>query len=273
MNVKGFIELIRPLNCLLAAIAVFIGYSVSVSAIQIDLTLLIAMASAFLICGAGQAVNDVFDLEIDKKLHPKKPLPSGRVKVKNARYFYMLLFILGILLSFFINMAALTIALVFSVLLLVYSIFMKEYKYLGNIVVALGTAFTLIYGAAISLNFSVVVFLAASAFFANWGREIIKDAEDLDADRGFKKSLPMIIPKEFIKWIVLALYILAIVLAVYVWISGLLSGIFYVGLILISAVFFMLSFLLLFRGKLSEAQTQSKIAMAVALLAFLAGVL
>lgn len=273
MNIKGFIELIRPMNCFLAAIAVFIGYSVSVFAIQLDLTLLIAMASAFLICGAGQAVNDVFDLKIDKKLHPKKPLPSGRVSVTGARYFYMLLFILGILLSFFINSTAFLIAIVFSILLLVYSIFMKEYKYLGNVVVALGTAFTLIYGAAISLNFSVVVFLAGSAFFANWGREIIKDAEDLDVDRGFKKSLPMLVPKEFIKWIVLALYILAIVLAAYVWISGLLSGIFYIGLILISAVFFMLSFLLLFRGKLSEAQLQSKIAMAVALLAFLAGVL
>src|SRR3989339_483334 len=184
---KPFIEIIRPVNCLMAGIGVFVGYSVSAGAIGISPTLIIAMISAFLICGAGQAINDFFDYEIDRK-------KDGRAKTikklgrKNVLYYSIILFLAGNSIAYFINPAAFGIALAFSILLIAYSAVMGRIKFIGNWVVASGTAATLIFGASVWGNYSLAVQFAAAALFANVAREITKDFEDLKADEGFKRS-------------------------------------------------------------------------------------
>ena len=66
---KTYLELMRVNNCAMAAIAVLIGYTI----ITFDYSIYVglAMLSAFLICGGGQAINDVFDFNIDKKINKK----------------------------------------------------------------------------------------------------------------------------------------------------------------------------------------------------------
>jgi len=272
MEFKFFVEIIRPLNCIMAAIAVFIGYAISIGNIAFNPPLLFAMLAGFFVCAGGQVVNDFFDVETDKKIRPQKILPSKKISIKAALFYSILLFMAGLIFASLINDFAFIIAAAFTTILILYSAFMKNKKILGNIVVALGTAFTLIFGASIVQNYVIIIFLATSAFFANFGREIIKDVEDIKADEGFKKSLPMILSQKKINLLVLLFYYEAIIIAFYVWFAGLISSIFYLSLILIAGFIFMYSFLLLKTNKIKQAQVFSKVAMAVSLLAYLAGV-
>jgi len=272
MDTRAYFELMRPLNCIMAGAAVFAGFAVAYGEFAFPPALLLAVFSVFAICGAGQAINDYYDAEIDAKLNPKKPIPSGRVNIKGARNFAVVLFASGILVSLFINLHAFAIAAVYSVMLFVYSKGMRNYKFLGNWIVALGTALTLVYGASITQNYGVVVYLAACALFANVGREIIKDMEDMPCERGYKRTLPMILPGKSITHIVFLLYCASVIIAFVVWALGIVQGVFYLMLIVLAAAAFYYSFDYLVRGKPADAQIYGKYAMAAALLAFLAGI-
>ena len=267
---KPFIEIIRPVNCLMAGIGVFVGYSVSAGAIGISPTLIIAMISAFLICGAGQAINDFFDAQIDRKSKPNRVIPRGEIDTKTAFYYSFFLFSIGCILAYFIPPAAFFIAGTFALLLSMYSAFVQQYKFIGNAMVAAGTAATFIYGASITGNYSVVIIFALSAFLSNMGREITKDIEDMEGDKSMKKTTPMLIGKEAATLLVLLFYTLGIIIAAYAWFSGIAKNIFYIILVAIAAVAFGLAYRQLSLGNVEISQRYSKGAMFIALLAFLA---
>ena len=75
------IKLVRPLNCLITFLSVLIGgFIISESAININL-LLIASISASLITAAGNVINDIYDIELDKISHPERPLPLNNLSI------------------------------------------------------------------------------------------------------------------------------------------------------------------------------------------------
>ena len=67
--VIGYIKLMRPFNCLMTAIAVFIGGLIvsPVVAIFTAEKIWLAMVAAFLITGGGNAINDYVDVEADRQ--------------------------------------------------------------------------------------------------------------------------------------------------------------------------------------------------------------
>jgi len=270
MNPIALFNQIRPMNCFLAAIGVFVGYSAATATISLPFMLILAMLTAFSITAAGNLINDYFDLEIDVKLGKKSALVKGKITPKELKIFTFILFAFGIAGAFFINLTALGIAIITALLLITYSAAMRKRKYIGNWIVALGTSLTLIYGAAITLNFDLVAFFAASAFFANVAREIIKDAEDIKGDIGLKKTLPMILSFGLVKTIVLAMYGAAVITAAAAWALGKVKGPYYIILLVLSTALFFRSWDLLTKRKLGSAQEMSKRGMIVALIAFLA---
>jgi geranylgeranylglycerol-phosphate geranylgeranyltransferase len=271
MNLIAFWKIMRPMNCFIAGIASIIGALLAGSIPSSEW--IYVFISVYLICGAGQAINDFFDLEIDKKTNKKRVLVQKKITPKHALIYSMILFFTGIIIATLINFTALIIALIFSVLLIMYSAFMQEFKPLGNLIVASGTSFTLIFGATLTQNYSIVLILALSAFFANYSRELIKDLEDLKTDKGIKKTLPMILGKQKIKLLIGASYGIAIGLSLSVFIEGMISSIIYLILILISSTVFLFSQLKLIKNKLNESQKLSKKGMIIALIAFIAGAL
>jgi len=272
MGFLHYVRLIRPLNCVMATFAVYIGYCVSIGEIGFEFLTAYAMVSAFLICGAGQAINDYFDREIDMDKAPDKPIPSGKVKPKSALNFSLLLFFVGLVFAWSINREAATIAIAFTALLIVYAAYLGNYKYLGNWVVAAGTAFTLVFGASVTQNYFPAVYLALAALFANVPREITKDFEDLEADRGNKVSLPMILPHIWPKVLILALYLAGIGTGLGLYFLGIYGNAWYLWPISGASLGFLASACLAFTGSYKLSQQLSKIGMLLALLAFLAGV-
>ena len=270
---KPFIEIIRPVNCAMASLGVFVGYVVSTGIIALPFQLLIALASAFAICGVGQAINDFFDAEIDRKIKPHRVIPRGELDTKTAFFYSFILFSVGVVLAYFITPVSFFIAATFAVLLSMYAAFIQQHKFIGNALVAAGTAITLIYGASISGNYSIVAIFAMSAFLTNMGREITKDIEDMEGDEGRKTTAPMLIGKEAASMLVLLFYTLGILIAAYAWFAGIAGSVFYIVLVAVSAAAFALAYSQLSRGNAAGSQRYSKGAMFIALLAFLASVM
>jgi geranylgeranylglycerol-phosphate geranylgeranyltransferase len=273
MSLKHFFLILRPLNCLIASFAAWLGFVLSIQEISFNFKIFLAMISVFLICGAGQTINDFFDLKIDLKIKPKKILPQKKISPIKAYYYSLFLFAFASFLSFFINLTAFIIAIVFSVLLYSYSAFFSNYKFLGNWLVAAGTSFTLIFGATLSNNFFLPGILAIAALFANAFREIIKDFEDTKGDKGLQKTLPQMISKNSLNKLLLILILIAIFTGFIPLIFKIFSSAWYVFLITISAVFFIYSYALFYKNSFKKAQNLSKIGMILALMAFLTGIL
>ena len=86
-NMFAYLEVIRPLNCLMAALAVYIATVIAGGSFYPADIVIYGMASVFLICGAGMIINDYFDTDIDRINKPDRPLPAGRIK-KNIALSY-----------------------------------------------------------------------------------------------------------------------------------------------------------------------------------------
>jgi len=181
---SGYLKLMRPANCAMTALSVLVGAMlVTKFGAFYSLATYIAIIAAFIISGAGNAINDYVDIEADKVNKPNRPLASGKIKPKAALGFSMTLFILGMVMASFINPIALVIAVVNSLLLITYSFYLKERMLIGNASVSYLVGSGFLFGGAAMGNLvlpAVMFFLSA---FANMAREIAKDMEDIKGDR------------------------------------------------------------------------------------------
>jgi len=194
--IQGYIRLIRPLNCLIAGISIFIG-GVVTGSIEPVKSLLLAAISGMLICAGGNSINDYFDIEIDKINKPFRPLPSGVIPPKHVFIFSFLFFMIGFSVSFFINTACIAIAGMTSVLLYFYSRSLKSVVLVGNVTVALISGLAFVYGGVAVGNVSKAFIVGTFALFYHFAREIIKDIEDKkgDGSEGVK-SFPILYGNE-----------------------------------------------------------------------------
>lgn len=145
--------------------------------------MLFACLTGACLTAAANAINDVYDLEIDRINRPRRPLPSGVITSREAFAFSIIFFLLGLTSSALINAETLIIALIFSVLLYLYSSTFKRQVLVGNFTVSLATAFAFIFGGVAVKRVEHAIFPAAFAFLLHFGREIIKDMEDIDGDQ------------------------------------------------------------------------------------------
>ena len=264
MNPVSWMRLCRPKNCLMAGIAAAIGYFVSAGYFLPTVQYPLVFLSVFLICAGGQAINDYYDFEVDKRKGRAKFVESER---KSVLAFSALLFLAGIAFSSLLSMQSLAIAVSFSVLLFLYSAFMQGMKFIGNYVVALGTGFSIIFGASVTGNYFLAGIFAIAAIFANLSREIIKDLEDMDSDMGYKKTLPLVAGVKNAKWFAAAYAAMAILVSFVPYVA-LLTGKIYLLPVIVSFYFLFNSIDLTFKDKFAGAQKNSKYAMMAALVAF-----
>jgi geranylgeranylglycerol-phosphate geranylgeranyltransferase len=271
MKLKDFFDLIRVGNCLMAAIATAIGYYLVT--LETSFVLGIAMLATFLICAGGQAINDVYDSEIDKKSKKQRPISSGKISREIGYKIAIVLFGIGIIISFFLTQIAFAIAIISSVMLFAYASKMYKTKYIGNFVVATGTALPFIFGAA-SISETIpllVIILSLSAFFANLGREVTKDFEDIKKDKGFKKTLPMI-NLSIARTMIVVYYFIAIFLGVYAYfVFDLGTG--YLIITIMAAFVFLYTVVLSEKKNYAKSQSTSKKGMFISLIAFIAAIL
>jgi geranylgeranylglycerol-phosphate geranylgeranyltransferase len=206
MELKAYIEIIRPVNCIMGGLTVLSAVQVANVFYNLNLQFFwskfwifpnrffeIAVISYFvyfLIAAAGMVINDIFDLEVDRINKPNRPLPRGALTVKQAVAYTVALWASGVVLAFLISVASGILALIFSGIGLLYAARVKVLGLLGNFVVAFSFAFGYIYGSFITSMergilriplMSLLFFI--TAFMVLQGREIIKGMEDVEGDK------------------------------------------------------------------------------------------
>jgi len=275
MPSKDYLKLMRPLNCVMSAVAVLIAMMIVLPNIQTIgfLRAGLAMAAAFVICGAGMAVNDYYDIEIDKVNKPNRPLSSGRIMKKSAMAFAIVLFVIGIALAFFVNKYAFYLAIINSVVEFVYAWKLKKVLLVGHILVSYLVASLFIFGAAVMFDIVglskliPIIILSALAFFSNMGREIYKSAADVLGDKQVGVSsfaTKFKIPTA--KKIASVFLIISILLSPLPFLIGI-FGIYYLSIVAIADAVFVAAML----SKVSSAEKYCKAAMIIALVAFILG--
>jgi geranylgeranylglycerol-phosphate geranylgeranyltransferase len=183
-SLKGYLAAIRPLNCLMGAIASVVGGFVSIPTLNSSVTYALFLASVvvFMITGGGNSINDYFDVEIDKINRPNRPVPSGLLTHHHILVYSAVLLSVGIVISSVINFTCLAIAIVNSGLFMLYSWRFKRLPLIGNVLIGYLTGSTFLFGGAAVGSYFITVILFLSAMFAISSREVIKDVEDIRGD-------------------------------------------------------------------------------------------
>jgi geranylgeranylglycerol-phosphate geranylgeranyltransferase len=176
------IEIMRPHNMLAAGLCVAAGYHVAGGA---DASLAWGGAvAAALATGAGNVINDYFDLEIDRVNKPRRPLPSGRLSPRVVLGVYAVLALS--LLGFAFVALPLRVAILVAgwlVALLTYAAALKRVVLVGNLLVAAIASSAFIAGGMLAGDVLASVLPFAIAFFFVLSRELVKGAEDVAGDR------------------------------------------------------------------------------------------
>ncbi|MFH0928977.1 MAG: UbiA family prenyltransferase [Candidatus Aenigmatarchaeota archaeon] len=265
------LELTRPFNGLMSVFAVFtaallVGFPISYQ-------LIAAFLVVFLVSGAGMVINDYFDYEIDKVNRPKRPIPSGRVSRRNALIFALVLFGIANALALLLNLQMFALAMFNTFVAFVYSWKLKMRLLIGNIAVSWLVASTFFFGSFLQgyLFPPIIIILFLLSFSANLGREIAKTIEDMKGDKKIKaNTLPLVAGKNFAAWVACLFVIFSIFFSFLPYTFSLLS-LNYLVLVLVADTAFAISCFLILISP-GKAQKVMKIAMLVALVAFLFGV-
>ena len=189
---NAYLEILRFGNAVMAAIAVilmmFVGH-------YYGLPIILCALIVFFATGAGNTINDVFDVKIDEVNKPHRPIPSGRISVENARNYAFLLFaiaiILSLIVSYMINSIWISVIVVIAcIIMYFYARNLKAMPLVGNITVAVLTGFCfVIAGTVVSAALDSTYYLHVSiilglfATFMTLAREIVKDMEDIEGDK------------------------------------------------------------------------------------------
>lgn len=194
MNFKDALEILRPINGIMGSLTVVIGILNTRVGSSFPLTIIniiLGVLTYFFLSGAGMVINDIYDVEIDKINRPKRPIPSERVTLKQAKSIYMATLLVGVSLSIIhvlvlkLNYFIIILAVVFGIMGWVYAAWGKGQGFIGNIIVSISFSIGLIYGALLNgtdIPLYIYYFFLTS-FCLLMAREIVKGCEDIEGDK------------------------------------------------------------------------------------------
>jgi geranylgeranylglycerol-phosphate geranylgeranyltransferase len=273
---KGYVQLLRVRNCLMAVASVLI---VALIAAELDwggipwFPVMIACAVVFLFMGGGNSLNDYLDRDIDRRVHRRRPIPRGLVRPKSALAFSGGLFVLSVILALWLHYYALIIVLVNLVIMLAYEFKAKSSGLAGNLMISWLTGSIFLFGAMVLYEdfpgiLDLVLILLLLSFFATLGREITKDIQDVKGDIG-RTTLPMKIGRRKAGYAAIACFGLAIVFSPLPFTFGTFGWLYLLIVIAADAIFIYAAVSL--KKSPRRASGGAKMAMLVALAAFLLG--
>jgi geranylgeranylglycerol-phosphate geranylgeranyltransferase len=186
MNSKklaAYFQLSRPVNVLITFVSIPVACWISGGTSLPWFVILFAGSTGALVAAGANAINDVFDIDIDRINRPDRPLPCGALTQYEAKRMWLIVSAAAFGINLFLNSAALLVA-VFSVALLYfYSARLKRTVFVGNLVIGLMTGMAFIYGGVVAGSIERGIVPAIFAFLVNLARELLKDVEDMEGDR------------------------------------------------------------------------------------------
>jgi geranylgeranylglycerol-phosphate geranylgeranyltransferase len=188
-SAEALLALARWPNAVLAALGVLFGaWWVGWGPIA---PIALAAMGAMALTVAANAWNDLADIDIDRRAHPDRPLPTGRVSPRAARRLATGGAMAGVALGAASTppLGALSVAVV--ALMYAYSPWLKRTGLPGNVVVAILASLPFLYGAWSVGQPHLALVLVLVAVPLHLAREIAKDLEDAPADAVSRRTLPV----------------------------------------------------------------------------------
>lgn len=182
-KIVGIIRIVRPSNVLISGLTISLGVLIFGDG-NFDILRLALVAGIVggLIDAGANVINDFFDVEIDRINKPHRAIPSGLISKRFALFIYFVCTFSGLLLASFLNTVAFMIVFFASLIIFLYSYRLKRIPLVGNFTVAFITGLAFIFAGSVVENFKDALFPFLFAFMINFGREIIKDIEDMEGD-------------------------------------------------------------------------------------------
>lgn len=274
-----FLKLIRLPNCIMMGVAVITGIVIASKGniVNIDVPqIIIGFLAGFFLTGFSMIFNDYWDREIDAINDPTRPIPSGKIKPREAIIYASIFFSLGIILSLTINEYCLIMAILFSTISILYTTWGKRTGLLGNLMVSSCVVAPFLYGGAIvqKIDFVLWIFILM-VFLSNTAREITKGIVDIEGDRTYGvETIAVRYGAKVAAFISAILYLSAISLSLLPILWKLVS-IGYVILVIVADVGFIYSTIFLLKNPNKENAKKAKnevlVWMFLGLLAFLLG--
>ena len=199
---------------------------------NLNLNFLLLVLSVVLIAGAGNIINDYFDVKADRVNKPERLIVDKFIKRRWAIMFNWIFNALGFLIALYLsihygNWFIVIIAFLTINFLWFYSAIYKRKLFVGNILVALMVGIVPLYvmiynfpfdGYALNIQdtqklgnwfiFEVIFIIAIIAFVINLMREIIKDIADIRGDMHLSaKTVPIALGIKRTKLILLGITI------------------------------------------------------------------
>lgn len=196
----GFLRLIRVQNLLIVVLTQFIARIFLIGPRQewprvlVDPTIWLLSLSTVCIAAAGYVINDYFDIKIDLINKPERVVIGRYLKRRVAMGTHQLLNVMGCLIGLYLSRWVFVADVVSVSLLWFYSAQLKRQPVIGNVVISLLTALSLIILAIYyRQNADMLLIYALFSFGISLVREIIKDMQDIRGDARFGcRTLPIV---------------------------------------------------------------------------------
>ena len=241
---KYFFNLIRWKNLLIIALvqylvryALLIPFREShgVMTTLSDFNFFLLVLASMCIAAGGYVINDIYDVETDRINKPNKLIINKHITENNATTIFIVLNIIGVGLGFYLSnsigkSAFFSIFFIASALLYIYSTSLKQIAVVGNVVVSIVVALSVLLvgifelipamngsNKAVQTTFiNIIRDYAIFAFMINLVREMVKDIEDIDGDHNAGiDTLPVVIGRERANKVVFFLSLIPIIFVIY----------------------------------------------------------
>lgn len=192
---SSLLRLTRVWNLLIIALSQYLVATMLIDSSKLtDWRFFLLSCSTLLIAAGGYIINDYYDVKIDLVNKPDRVVIGKGITRRYAILLHTVLSVLGTALGFWLNWRIGLINFLSAFLLWWYSNDLKRQPLIGNVVIALLTAISiLMVDALYQTGNPLILVYAGFAFFMTLIREIIKDMEDLKGDNTFGcRTLPII---------------------------------------------------------------------------------
>ena len=188
--------IIRPWAGFSVVVMVIVAYFVTAATVVVDWDFIVLISAIFLIGSAGFPLNDIYDLEIDRRAHKERPLVRGHMSVSAAKVQAIAMLLAAIGLAATLGAREALIAGTFCAAIIFYSAVKAWQAALANVLTAV------LFAAAIPaplfiqdgpFDKQLLFGFAGVCALLIFGREVVKDIQDREIDliHG-RKTIPIV---------------------------------------------------------------------------------
>lgn len=242
MSARPFLEFSRPFTLVAPALGFVSGSVTAIGAAPAeswnrDLLLYpaIGLTMAAVLNAASNGLNQIYDLEIDRINKPKRPLPSGRLSIRDAWSFTLVAYAVALLLAWLVapggRHECFWIVLAATVMTVLYSVPPFRTKRLGlwaNLTIAIprGVLLKVAGWSAVKTIVAVEPWYIGGIFgLFLLGASTTKDFADMEGDaRGGCRTLPIIYGVRKAAWMISPSFVVPFVLISVGAVTGILTG-------------------------------------------------